>query len=30
MKNVAGTSGGGEDKNLKNCEYILIYAKNMI
>ena len=29
MKNVAGASGGGEDKRLKkNCEYILIYAKN--
>lgn len=29
MKNVAGASGGGEDKKLKkNCEYILIYAKN--
>ena len=29
MKNVAGVSGGGEDKRLKkNCEYILIYAKN--
>ena len=28
MKNVAGASGGGEDKRLKkNCEYILIYAK---
>lgn len=28
MKNVAGASGGGEDKKLKkNCEYILIYAK---
>ena len=27
MKNVAGASGGGEDKRLKkNCEYILIYA----
>lgn len=29
MKNVAGASGGGEDKRLKkNCEFILIYAKN--
>ena len=29
MKNVAGVSGGGEDKRLKKiCEYILIYAKN--
>jgi len=29
MKNVAGASGGGEDKRFKkNCEYILIYAKN--
>lgn len=29
MKNVAGASGGGEDKKLKkNCEYILAYAKN--
>lgn len=28
MKNVAGASGGGEDKRLKkNCEYILVYAK---
>lgn len=28
MKNIAGVSGGGEDKRLKkNCEYILIYAK---
>ena len=28
MKNIAGASGGGEDKRLKkNCEYILIYAK---
>lgn len=28
MKNVAGASGGGEDKRLKkNCEYILSYAK---
>jgi adenine-specific DNA-methyltransferase len=29
MKNIAGASGGGEDKRLKkNIEYILIYAKN--
>jgi adenine-specific DNA-methyltransferase len=29
MKNIAGASGGGEDKRLKkNCEFILIYAKN--
>ncbi len=29
MKNVAGASGGGEDKKFKkNCEYILIYAKS--
>lgn len=29
MKNIAGASGGGEDKRLKkNCEYVLIYAKN--
>ena len=29
MKSAAGASGGGEDKRLKkNCEYILIYAKN--
>lgn len=29
MKNIAGVSGGGEDKRLKkNCEYILVYAKN--
>lgn len=28
MKNIAGASGGGEDKRLKkNCEFILIYAK---
>ena len=28
MKNIAGASGGGEDKRLKkNIEYILIYAK---
>lgn len=28
MKNIAGASGGGEDKRFKkNCEYILIYAK---
>lgn len=29
MKNIAGASGGGEDKRLKkNCEYLLIYAKH--
>lgn len=29
MKNIAGASGGGEDKRLKkNCEYILLYANN--
>ena len=29
MKNIAGVSGGGEDKRLKkSCEYILLYAKN--
>ena len=29
MKNIAGASGRGEDKRLKkNCEYILIYARN--
>ena len=29
MKNVAGASGGGEDKRLKkNCEFLLVYAKN--
>lgn len=29
IKNVAGASGGGEDKKLKkNIEYILVYAKN--
>ena len=29
MKNVAGASGGGEDKRLKkNCEFILVYSKN--
>jgi adenine-specific DNA-methyltransferase len=29
MKNVAGASGGGEDKRFKkNCEYILVYAKS--
>lgn len=28
MKNIAGASGGGEDRRLKkNCEYILVYAK---
>lgn len=29
MKNIAGASGGGEDKRLKkNCEFILIYFKD--
>lgn len=29
LKNIAGASGGGEDKRFKkNVEYILIYAKN--
>lgn len=29
MKNIAGASGGGEDKRLKkNCEYILAYSKD--
>jgi adenine-specific DNA-methyltransferase len=29
MKNIAGASGGGEDKRFKkNCEYILVYAKD--
>lgn len=29
MKNVAGASGGGEDRKFKkNCEYILIYTKS--
>jgi len=29
MKSTAGASGGGEDKRLKkNCEYILLYARN--
>lgn len=29
MKNIAGASGGGEDKRLKkNCEYVLVYAKD--
>lgn len=29
MKNTAGVSGGGEDKRLKkNCEYILVYARD--
>ena len=29
MKNIAGASGGGEDKKFKkNCEYILVYARN--
>lgn len=28
MKNIAGASGGGEDKRFKkNCEYLLVYAK---
>jgi len=31
MKNIAGASGGGEDKRFKkNCEYILVYAKNYL
>ena len=31
MKNIAGASGGGEDKRLKkNMEYILMYAKNYL
>ena len=31
IKNVAGASGGGEDKKLKkNIEYILVYAKDYI
>ena len=31
MKSTAGASGGGEDKRLKkNCEYILLYAKNYV
>ncbi len=31
MKNVAGASGGGEDKKLKkNIEYIHLYAKNYL
>ncbi len=31
MKNVAGASGGGQDKKFKkNCEYIFIYAKNYV
>lgn len=31
MKNIAGASGGGEDKRLKkNCEYILVYAKDYL
>lgn len=31
MKNIAGVSGGGEDKRLKkNCEYILAYAKDYL
>ena len=29
MKNIAGASGGGEDKKIKkNCEYIMVYAKD--
>lgn len=29
MKNIAGASGGGEDKKLKkNIEYLLVYVKN--
>lgn len=29
MKNIAGASGGGEDKKLKkNCEFVLVYAKD--
>ena len=29
MKNIAGASGGGEDKRFKkNCEYVLVYANN--
>ena len=29
MKNIAGASGGGEDKKIKkNVEFILVYAKN--
>lgn len=29
MKNIAGASGGGEDKRFKkNCEYILVYAND--
>ena len=29
MKNAAGASGGGEDKRLKkNCEFVLVYAKD--
>lgn len=29
MKNIAGASGGGEDKRIKkNCEYIMVYAKH--
>ena len=29
MKNIAGASGGGEDKRLKkNIEYLLVYARN--
>ena len=30
MKNIAGASGGGEDRRLKkNVEYILVYTRNM-
>jgi len=29
MKNAAGASGGGEDKRLKkNCEFVLVYARD--
>ena len=29
MKNIAGASGGGEDRRLKkNIEYIMVYTKN--
>lgn len=31
MKNIAGASGGGEDKRLKkNIEYIIVYAKDYV
>ncbi|HCT64744.1 MAG TPA: site-specific DNA-methyltransferase [Lachnospiraceae bacterium] len=31
MKNIAGASGGGEDKRLKkNIEYLLVYSKNYV